>query len=158
RHGRAHCRSQIPRRVRRAPEGRPEGTAHRGRSREGRRRHGRRQPAEAHAGSRRTASHRRHHTGRIPQVHREGCCPRAPLPARGCRPAQRRGHHLDPARLEGALRSPPRRADQGFRARGRGYALQSLHHGPVPARQSHRSGRRGGRPPEDRDRLDAVRA
>ena len=43
---------------------------------------GRRQPAQAHAGARRAALHRRHHARRVPQAHREGRGPRAPLPDR----------------------------------------------------------------------------
>jgi ATP-dependent Clp protease ATP-binding subunit ClpB len=54
--------------------------AHHGRRRQGRGRHRRRQHAEAGAGARRAALHRRHHAGRIPQVHREGCRAGAPLP------------------------------------------------------------------------------
>lgn len=37
--------------------------------------------AQAHAGARRTALHRRDHAGWISQTHREGCSPGAPLPA-----------------------------------------------------------------------------
>ncbi len=54
--------------------------AHHGGRRQGRGRHGRRQHAQAGAGARRTALHRRHHARRIPQVHREGCRAGAPLP------------------------------------------------------------------------------
>ncbi len=42
---------------------------------------GRRQPAQADARPRRAALHRRHHPRRVPQAHREGRRPRAPLPA-----------------------------------------------------------------------------
>ncbi len=42
-----------------------------------------------------------------------------------------------------------------LRARGRGHALQPLHHRPLPARQGHRPGGRGGLAPEDGDRLQA---
>ncbi len=35
---------------------------------------GRSQPAETDAGAWRAALHRRHHAGRVPQVHREGAC------------------------------------------------------------------------------------
>ncbi len=47
----------------------------------------------------------------------------------------RRGDHRDFARTEGALRSPSRRAHPGFRARGGGDAVASLHHRPVFAGQ-----------------------
>ena len=86
---------------------------HHRRRRAGRGRHGRRQPAQADAGARRAALHRRHHPRRVPQVHREGRRPGAPLPAGDGGRALGGGHHLDPARPEGALRDPPRRADQG---------------------------------------------
>ena len=41
------------------------------------------------------------------------------------------------------------------RAGGGGDAVQPLHHRPLPARQGHRPGRRGGLAPEDGDRLQA---
>ena len=96
--------------------------------------HGRRQPAEAHAGARRAALHRRHHARRISQEHRKGCRAGAALPAGAGGPALGRRHHLDSARLEGTLRSASRRAHQGFGAGGRGDFVEPLHHGPVPAR------------------------
>ncbi len=49
-----------------------------------------------------------------------------------------RGHDLDPARPEGALRGPPRRPHQGRRPGRRGGAVESLHHRPLPAGQGHR--------------------
>ncbi len=55
--------------------------AHRRRRRQGRRRHGRRQPAQADAGPRRAALHRRHHARRVSQAHREGRRPGTPFPA-----------------------------------------------------------------------------
>ena len=60
--------------------------------------------------------------------------------------------------LQGALRGPPRRADQGRRAGGGGGAVAPLHHRPVPARQGHRPRGRGGGAAADGDRLDAGRA
>ena len=90
-------------------------TAHRRRRRQGRRRDGRRQPAQADAGPRRTALHRRHHARRVPQAHREGRGPGTPLPAGPGRSAVGRGHHLDPARPARALRGPP----QGHASRTR---------------------------------------
>ncbi len=172
RHGRAGGRRQVPRRVRGAAQGGAQGgagvagpdhplhrrAAHGGRRGRGRGRHGRQQPAQADAGARRAALHRRDHARRVPQAHREGCRPRAPLPAGHGRPADGRGHHLDPARAAGALRGPPRRADQGRRAGGGGGAVAPLHHRPLPARQGHRPRRRGGGPAADGDRLDAGRA
>ena len=88
-------RRQVPRRVRGAPQGGAQGDhRHRGRGRHlhrraahhrgrgrGRGRHGRRQHDQAHAGARRAAHDRRHHPRRVPQVHREGRRPRAPVPA-----------------------------------------------------------------------------
>ncbi len=47
----------------------------------GRRIRRRLQHAQAHAGPRRAAPHRRHHAQRVSRVHREGRRPRAPLPA-----------------------------------------------------------------------------
>src|SRR5947207_1168489 len=49
-----------------------------------------------------------------------------------------RGHHLDPARSARAVRDPPRSADTGRRARGRGHALVAVHHRPVPPGQGDR--------------------
>ena len=86
RHGRADRGREVSRRVRRAAEGGAEGsavgggrdhsvyrrTAHGGGRGEGRRLDGRGQSAEADAGARRTALHRRDHAGRVSQVHREG--------------------------------------------------------------------------------------
>ena len=102
-HGRADRRRQVPRRVRGAPEGgaqrpvqagRPghpvhRRTAHHGRRRQGRRLDGRRQHAQARAGARRTALHRRDHAGRVPQVRGEGRRAGAPLPEGVRRRAQR---------------------------------------------------------------------
>ena len=84
--------------------------AHAGRSRRCGGRDRRLQHAEAGAGARRTARYRRHHAERISQVHRKRCCAGAPLPDRIRRRAERRRHHRHPARIEGALRSPPWRA------------------------------------------------
>jgi ATP-dependent Clp protease ATP-binding subunit ClpB len=102
--------------------------------------------------------HRRHHPRRIPQVHRKGCRPGAPLPARGGRPAFGRRHHLHPARPQGALRSASRRAHQGRRPGGRRGPQQPLHRRPFPARQGHRPGGRIRRPPAHRNRFHARRA
>ena len=127
-HGR---RRQVPRRVRGAAQGRPQGDhrlrrrghhlhrrdAHHRRRRRGRGRDGRRQHDQADAGPRRAAHDRRHHARRVPQAHREGRRARAPLPAGLRRPAVGRGHHRHPPRAQGALRGAPRRAHPGRRAR-----------------------------------------
>ena len=118
-------------------------------------RDGRVEPAEAHARARRAALHRRDDARRVPQAHREGRGARAALPAGAGRPADRRGHDLDPARPARALRGAPRGAHQGRRAGRRRGALESLHHRPLPARQGDRPGRRGGGQAAHRDRLDA---
>ena len=137
RHRRADRRLEVPRRVRGPAQGRPQGdrrcrrhdhplhrrAAHdrRRRRRRGRRR--RRQPAQAHARPRRAARGRRDHAGRVPQAHREGRRARAPLPARHGGRAVRGGHHRDPARAQGALRGPPRRAHPGRGHHRRGHAV-----------------------------------
>ena len=64
----------------------------------GRRGDGRRQHDQAHAGPGRAAPHRRHHPRRVPQVHREGRRPRAPIPAGLRATAVGGGHHRHPAR------------------------------------------------------------
>ena len=104
--GRAHRRHQVPRRVRGPAEGRAQGdrsrrrrdhpvhrrAAHAGRCGRRRGRRGRGQHAEAGAGARRAALHRRHDAGRVPQVHREGQGARAPVPAGLRRRAVDGGH------------------------------------------------------------------
>ena len=95
RHRRAARRRQVPRRVRGAAQGRPQGgpgrrgpdhplhrrAAHDRRRRRRRGRGRRRQPAEADARARRAARRRRDDARRVPQAHREGRGARAPLPA-----------------------------------------------------------------------------
>ena len=117
RHGRAGRRRQVSRRVRGAAQGGAQGSAgvagpdhplhrraaHGGRRGRSRGRHGRQQPAQADAGARRAALHRRDHARRVPQAHREGCRPRAPVPAGHGGPADGGRHHLDPARPARAL-------------------------------------------------------
>ena len=112
---------------------------------------------EADARPRRAARRRRHHARRVPQAHREGRRARAPLPAGDGRRARRRRHDRDPARAQGALRGPPRRADHRRGDRRRGDAVGALHRRPLPPRQGDRPDRRGGLAAEDRDRLDADR-
>ena len=116
------------------------------------------QPAEADAGARRAALHRRHDAGRVSQAHREGRRARAPLPADHRRPAGRRGHDQHPARAARALRGPPRRPHHRLGAGRRRGAVQPLHHRALPARQGDRPGRRVRVPPADGDGLDAGRA
>ena len=80
------------------------------------------------------------------EIHREGRRPGAPLPAGVRRRALGRRHHLHPARHQGEVRAASRRAHHRWRA-GRGSnAVQSLHHGPVPARQGDRPHGRGRQP------------
>ena len=65
------------------------------------------------------------------------------------------GYHRHPARPEGEVRDPPRRAHHRRRHRGRGRALEPLYLRPLPARQGHRPHGRGRQPPAHRDRLHA---
>ena len=95
RHRRPAGRLQVPRRVRGAPEGGPEGDRRRrgpghplhGRAAHDRRRRRRRgcgrrvQPAQADARPRRAARRRRDHARRVQEARREGRRARAPLPA-----------------------------------------------------------------------------
>jgi ATP-dependent Clp protease ATP-binding subunit ClpB len=92
------------------------------RRRGGRGRDGRLQPAQAGAGARRAALHRRHHARRVPQAHREGRRPGAALPA-GVRG---RADGEDTIAILRGLKEryeAPRRAHQGRRAGGRGDAV-----------------------------------
>ena len=131
--------------------------AHDRRCRRRRGRGRRRQHDQADAGARRAAHDRRDDARRVPQVRREGPRARAPVPAGVRGRAVGRRHGGDPARAEGALRGPPRRAHPGRRARRGRDALRPLHHRPPAPRQGDRPGRRGRVAPADRDRLDAVR-
>src|SRR5437762_3347527 len=79
----------------------------------------------------------------------------APLPAGVRLRAVGRGHHLDPARPQGKVRGPPRRAHHRRRDRGRRHAVASLYHRPVPARQGDRSDRRIGGTAQDASRFQA---
>ena len=131
--------------------------AHHGGRGRGRGLDGRLQHAEAGPRPGRAALRGRHHPERVPEVRGEGRRPRAPLPARLRGRARRGRHHRHPARPEGALRGPPRRAHPGLGPGGRGHPLQPLHRRPLPARQGHRPHGRGGQPPAHRDRLHAHR-
>ncbi len=86
------------------------------------------------ARARRTAHDRCDDARRVPQVHRERRRARTPLPAGAGRSADGRRYDLDSARLARSLRSPSRRAHQGFRARGRRRAFEPLHHRSLLAR------------------------
>ena len=168
---RAARRGEVPRRVRGAAEGRPQGgqagrgpdrplhrrAAHDRRRRRRRGRGRRRQPAQADARPRRAADDRRDDARRVPQAHREGRRARAALPA-GLRRRARHGRHdRDPARAQGALREPPRRRHHRPRDRRRGDALGALHRRPLPARQGDRPDRRGRLAAEDGARVLAGR-
>ena len=162
-------RRQIPRRVRGAAQGGAAGgdrggrrhhpvhrrDAHPGRRRQGRRRDGCLEPAQAGAGARRAALHRRHHARRVQEARREGCGARPPVPAGVRQRADGRGYDLDPARPQGQLRAAPRRAHHRQRDRGGGDAVEPLHHRPLPARQGDRPGRRSGGAPQDAGRFQA---
>ena len=132
--------------------------AHARRRRQSRRRDGCVEPAEARARARRTALHRRHHARRIPQTCREGRGAGAAFPAGVRVRAHGRRHDLDPARPEGKIRSPSRRAHHGLRDRGGGAIVEPLHHRPLPARQGHRPDGRSGEPSAHADRFQARRA
>ena len=169
RHGLAPGRREVPRRIRGAPQDRPQGARagrrpdhrlhrrdpHHGRRGQGRGRDGRGQHAQARARARRAALRRRDHARRIPQIHREGRGARAALPEGARGRALGGGHHRDPARPQGEIRSAPRRGDHRPGDRRRGRAFAPLHHRPVPARQGHRPHRRGGLAHQDGDRLQA---
>ncbi len=151
-------RGEIPRRVRGAAQGGPEGdrvlrgeghplhrrAPHprpRGGDRGGRPR--RLEPPQAGARARNAALHRRDDDPGIPEVHRKGRGPRAPVPA-GRRPgAERRGHGLDPARPQGTVRAPPRCRHPRCGARRGRHADGPVHPGPAPPGQGDRRRRRG---------------
>ena len=116
---------------------------------------GRLQHAQAHAGPGRAAGGGRDHPRRIPQVRGEGRGSRAALPAGAGRRADGGGHHRHPARPQGALRGAPRRPHPGLGAGRGGRPLPPLHLRPLPARQGHRPGGRGGQQAAHRDRLHA---
>ncbi len=152
-------RHEVSRAVRRAPQGDHEGAvgeperhrvhrraAHAGRGRVGRGVARRRQHPQAGALARRDPLHRRHHAGRVPEVHREGPLARAPLPGDQGRSALREGDDRDPARRQGSLRAVPSRRVHPGSARGGRLPVEPLHHRSLPARQGHRPRRRGRRP------------
>ena len=168
-HGRADRRRQVPRRVRGTAESGPQRpvqdrragdpvhrrTAHHGRRRQGRRLHGRRQHAQAGAGARRAALHRRDHAGRIPQVRGKGRRAGTALPESLRGRADGGGHHRHPARAEGTLRGAPRRGDHRPGHRRRRHALAPLYRRPPAAGQGHRSDGRSRLAHPHGDRLQA---
>ena len=165
-YGRADCGRKISRRVRGAAEGRAAGghlgrrhdhpvhrrNAYADRRRQGRRRDGCVQPAEARAGARRTALHRRDHARRISASTSKRTPRWRGVSSRSCHRALGRGHHLDPARPEGQIRAASRRAHHRFRAGGGDHAVEPLYHRPLPARQGHRPDGRGRGAAEDAGR------
>ena len=155
----ADCRRhEVPRSVRRAPQGDHEGAdrqpehhrvhrraAHAGRRRIGRRVARRREHPEAGAVARRDPLHRRDDAGRVPEIHREGPLARAPVPGHQGGPAGRARDDRDSARREGSLRELPPRRVHARSDRGGRLPVEPLHHGPLPAGQGDRSGGRGRR-------------
>ena len=86
---------------------------------------------------------RRHHLLGVPQVHREGSGPRAPVPAGAGGGAQHFGHHRRHERHQAVLRGlSPRPGAGGCGQRG-GHPVGAVHHRPLPARQGHRPAGRG---------------
>ena len=120
--------------------------AHPGRRRRGRRGHRRQQRVEARPVARRNPVHRRHHAGRVPQVHREGQRAGSPLPGGDGRAVDQGRGGRNPQGAPRPLRAAPPRADHQRRGRRGRRAFEPLHHRPLPARQGHRRDRRGRRP------------
>ena len=127
-------RDQVPRTVRGAPEDDHAGAhrdpghhhlhrraAHPGGGGLGRGQARRRQHPQARPVPGRDPVHRGHHPRRVPQAHREGPRPRAPVPGGQGRVAHRGGDGRDRPRGQGALREVPQRAlpRRGDRGRGR---------------------------------------
>ena len=144
-------RHEVPRSVRRAPQGDHEGAdrqpehhrvhrraAHAGGRRVGRRVARRGQYPQAGAQPRRDPLHRRDHAGRIPQVHREGPLARTPVPGREGRSARRKRGDLDHPGRQGPVRVVPPCGVHPRGHRGGRVPVQPVHHRPVPARQGHR--------------------
>ena len=173
RHGRAGGRRQVPRRVRGAAQGRAQGGAGRRRARSSSsstsctRWWARARPrapwTPATCSSRcwraasSTASARPRSTSTSKHIEKDAALERRFQPVMVDQPTVEDTISILRG-LQGALRGPPRRADQGRRPGGGGGPVAPLHHRPVPARQGHRPRGRGGGPPPDGDRLDAGRA
>ena len=166
--GRDGGRSEVPRRVRGAAQGRPQrdqgvrGPGHHlhRRAAHGRRcgsrrglRDGRRQHAQADARPWGAADDRRDDARRVPRADREGPGAGASLPAGLRRRAVGGGHRGDPARPAGEVRGTPRGEDHRRRAGVGRDALRPLHHRPTAARQGDRPGRRGRVEAADGDRV-----
>ena len=165
-------RREVSRRVRGAAQGgarrghrrgRRDRPVHRraaqpGRRRPGRGLDGRVQHAQARARARRAALRRRHHARRVPQAHREGRGAGPTLPAGVRQRALGRGHDLDPARHQGEVRGPSRRAHHRWRDRRGGDPVAPLHHRPLPAGQGDRPDRRGGSAAAHAGRFQARRS
>jgi hypothetical protein len=69
----------------------------------------------------------------------------------------RRGDDLDPARAEGEVRGPSRRAHHRQCDRRRRDLVEQVHYRPPPAGQGNRPDRRGGKPDTHADRFEAGR-
>ena len=151
-------RHQVPRPVRGAAEGDPEGAQgqpgadrlHRRDPLADRRRLGRGvarrgQHPEAGAVARRDLLHRRDDAQGVPQVHREGPVAAAPLPGDPGATRRRRSRPGDPRRGQGPLRVVPQGALPPGGAAHRDLPVEPLHPGPPPAGQGDRRARRGGR-------------
>mmetsp|Transcript_50482 Transcript_50482/g.109839 ORF Transcript_50482/g.109839 Transcript_50482/m.109839 type:complete len:640 (+) Transcript_50482:878-2797(+) len=108
-----------------------------------RRRHGRGEPPEAGPGPRRAPVHGRHDPGRVPEVHREGSGPGAPLPAGRGAGAVRGGGREDPHGARAEVREAPPAALHAGGAEGGREAGLAVHQRPLPARQGHRRHGRG---------------
>ena len=115
-------------------------------------RHRRRgQPAQAGAGARQPSHHRRHHLGRVQEVHREGSGADPPLPGGPGARAGRGQGDPDAARRRQHAGEPSSRAAARSGHRGGGAAVASLHPGAAAARQGgeparHRLRAGGGQP------------
>ena len=101
------------------------------------------QPAQAGAGARQPAHHRRHHLGRIQEVHREGSRADPALPGGAGARAGRGQGDPDAARRREHAGEPSSRAAARPCHRGGGAAVASLHSGAAVARQGGEPARHG---------------
>ena len=101
----------------------------------------RRQPAQAGAGSRRTAHHRRHHLVGVQEVLREGCGAGPPLPGGQGGRAHRSAVHSHAARHRPRRSKSITTCASSMRAVGRGEALAPLSGRPPVARQGRQRAR-----------------
>jgi len=88
--------------------------------------------------ARRDPVHRRDHPQRVPQVHREGCCARASLPASICRSADAGRDHRHPQRSQVSVREAPQGDDHRLGGARRGRVERPLRQRPRPSRQGDR--------------------